>query len=78
MSDSNLKVPDNTPDPHVLRMMEFTARTNRSMRNAGIQGIGGFIDPRTGEIFVQSTDGTEIPEEFKRRLRQQLNEDDHD
>ena len=75
MTSSNLSVPDHTPDPHILRMMEFTARTNASMRKLGIQGIGGFIDPKTGQMFCQSTDGTEVPEEFKQQLRQSFEED---
>lgn len=76
---SNL-VPDNTPDPWTLKMMEFTAKTNSSMRKRGIKGIGGFINPMTGEIFCQSVDGAEVPEEFKQMLLKQIeqNMEDHD
>lgn len=70
---SNLQIPDNTPDPWTLKMMEFTAKTNASMRKLGIQGIGGFINPATGEIFCQSVDGAEVPEEFKQLLQSKLN-----
>jgi hypothetical protein len=70
---SNLKISDNTPDPWTLKMMEFTAKTNASMRKLGIQGIGGFINPATGEIFCQSVDGAEVPEEFKQLIQSKLN-----
>jgi len=72
---SNLKVPDNTPDPWTLKMMEFTAKNNTTMRKLGIQGIGGFVNPMTGEIFCQSVDGAEVPEEFKQLIQSQLNQD---
>ena len=70
---SNLQIPDNTPDPWTLKMMEFTAKTNASMRKLGIQGIGGFINPATGEIFCQSVDGAEVPEKFKQLIQSKLN-----
>tara|TARA_B100001939_G_scaffold348095_1_gene372589 strand:+ start:2396 stop:2626 length:231 start_codon:yes stop_codon:yes gene_type:complete len=68
-------VPDNTPDPFTLKMMEFTAKTNASMRKLGIKGVGGFINPLTGEMFCQSVDGSEIPEHIKEQFKAQLMED---
>lgn len=70
MSESNLSIPDTTPSPLTLKMMEFTAKTNASMRKLGLKGIGGFVNPITGEVFCQSFDGSEVPEEFKNRLKE--------
>ena len=70
---SNIQVPDNSPDPTTLRRMAFVAKVTKHMSSQGMRGIGGFVN-EDGTIFAQSTDGTEVPEEIKALLMQQLDD----
>ena len=70
---TNLQVPDNLPDPDTLRKMALVAKVNKHMRSHGMHGIGGFIR-EDGTIFAQTTDGSELSDEFKALLHQSIHD----
>lgn len=70
---TNLQVPDHLPDPNTLRKMALVAKVNKHMRSQGMHGIGGFIR-EDGTIFAQTTDGSELSDEFKALLNQSIHD----
>ena len=48
------RIPDSTPDPEKLQGMEFVANMRASADKYGAGFIGGFKDPKTGKIFLNT------------------------
>ena len=72
MTNLNKSTPDNDQDPLQdplnLQMMEFMSKVNESARKLGLTGMSGFTNPTTHQSFYQSIDGSEVPEDFLKRL----------
>ena len=68
---TNLQVPDNTPDPATLRAMAMMSKVNRQMAERGVHGVGCFMNNK-GEWFFQTTDGSDVPEHVRDRIKSSL------
>ena len=54
-NESNkLDIPDSTPDPEKLQGMEFVANMRATADKHGAGFIGGFKDPKTGKLFINT------------------------
>ena len=73
--NSNSNEPDNSkpriPDPEKLQGMEFVAKMRATADKLGIPFLGGFKDPKTGEIFINSNVNEDDPfyQQTRRKLR---------
>ena len=68
---NKLNIPDSTPDPEKLQGMEFLAKMRATADKFGIPFLGGFKDPKTGEIFINSNVNEDDPfyQQTRRKLR---------
>ena len=74
-NESNkLNIPDSTPDPEKLQGMEFVANMRATADKFGIPFLGGFKDPKTGEIFINSNVNEDDP--FYKQSKKRLSSDD--
>ena len=51
---NKLDIPDSTPDPEKLQGMEFVANMRATADKHGAGFIGGFKDPKTGKLFINT------------------------
>ena len=54
MTNSIDKVPDQIPDMEQLKKMRFVAQMRAAADRNEMGFIGGYMDPETGEVFMQT------------------------
>ena len=64
MSDLANKVPNQLPDIEKLKKMRFVAQMRAAADRAQMGFIGGYMDPETGEVFMQTNIDQEVVDEM--------------
>ena len=63
MPDNSIQVPNQLPDMEKLKKMQFVTKMRDAADRAQMGFIGGYMDPETGEVFMQTNMDQEVVEQ---------------